>query len=313
MLDRYLVGRHRAALARRRRCRWSPCASATRRWAARPTSPPTSSAMGATCLLVGVVGDDTDGAAIRQELAVARLEDRFVIPIAGRPTTSKTRIIARSQQIVRIDDEVESAARGPRPGPADPRRPRGAGRRGRAAARGLQQGRAAARAHRGGHGDRPAARHSHRGGPQVPPVLRVCRRHRVQAQPPRAGVGAGRGGGPAGRQRAARGAHPAQGGQPAGDAGRRGDGAGDEGRRARSRSRASRARSTTSRAPATRSPRGSGRRSRPGPRCARRPSSRTMRRGWRSGRPGWRRCRRRRCWRCTRSGSTRSAGCDAAG
>jgi rfaE bifunctional protein kinase chain/domain len=54
------------------------------------------------------VGDDTDGAAIRQELAVARLEDRFVQTIAGRPTTSKTRIIARSQQIVRIDDEVET-------------------------------------------------------------------------------------------------------------------------------------------------------------------------------------------------------------
>jgi rfaE bifunctional protein kinase chain/domain len=65
-------------------------------------------AMGAHCLLVGVVGDDTDGAAIRQELAVGRLEDRFVLAIAGRPTTSKTRIIARTQQIVRIDDEVDT-------------------------------------------------------------------------------------------------------------------------------------------------------------------------------------------------------------
>jgi D-beta-D-heptose 7-phosphate kinase/D-beta-D-heptose 1-phosphate adenosyltransferase len=65
-------------------------------------------ALGARCLLVGTVGDDADGAAIRQELAVARLEDRFVLTVAGRPTTSKTRIIARSQQIVRIDDEVET-------------------------------------------------------------------------------------------------------------------------------------------------------------------------------------------------------------
>ncbi len=65
-------------------------------------------ALGASCLLVGVVGDDADGAAIRQELAVARLEDRCVVTIAGRPTTSKTRIIARSQQIVRIDEEVET-------------------------------------------------------------------------------------------------------------------------------------------------------------------------------------------------------------
>jgi rfaE bifunctional protein kinase chain/domain len=65
-------------------------------------------AMGARCLLVGAVGDDGDGASLRQELAVSRLEDRFVLTIAGRPTTSKTRIIARGQQIVRIDDEVDT-------------------------------------------------------------------------------------------------------------------------------------------------------------------------------------------------------------
>jgi rfaE bifunctional protein kinase chain/domain len=70
-------------------------------------------AMGAKCLLVGAVGDDGDGAAIRQELAVARLEDRHVVTIAGRPTTSKTRIIARSQQIVRIDDEVDTLVEEP--------------------------------------------------------------------------------------------------------------------------------------------------------------------------------------------------------
>jgi rfaE bifunctional protein kinase chain/domain len=64
--------------------------------------------MGATCLLVGTVGDDGDGAAIRQELVVARLDGRHVVTVAGRPTTSKTRIIARSQQIVRIDDEVDA-------------------------------------------------------------------------------------------------------------------------------------------------------------------------------------------------------------
>ena len=69
-------------------------------------------AMGAKCLLVGALGDDGDGAAIRQELAVARLEDRYVVTIAGRPTTSKTRIIARSQQIVRIDEEVDTLVEG---------------------------------------------------------------------------------------------------------------------------------------------------------------------------------------------------------
>ena len=69
--------------------------------------------MGASCLLVGTVGDDGDGAAIRQELVVARLDGRHVVTIAGRPTTSKTRILARSQQIVRIDDEVDALLEGP--------------------------------------------------------------------------------------------------------------------------------------------------------------------------------------------------------
>jgi D-beta-D-heptose 7-phosphate kinase/D-beta-D-heptose 1-phosphate adenosyltransferase len=65
-------------------------------------------ALGARCLLVGAIGDDVDGVTIRQELAVARLEERHVLTVAGRPTTSKTRIIARGQQIVRIDDEVDT-------------------------------------------------------------------------------------------------------------------------------------------------------------------------------------------------------------
>ena len=69
--------------------------------------------MGASCLLVGIVGDDADGAAIRQELVVARLDGRHVVTVAGRPTTSKTRIIARAQQIVRIDEEVDALLDGP--------------------------------------------------------------------------------------------------------------------------------------------------------------------------------------------------------
>jgi rfaE bifunctional protein kinase chain/domain len=69
--------------------------------------------MGAGCLLVGTVGDDADGAAIRQELVVGRLDGRHVVTVAGRPTTSKTRIIARAQQIVRIDDEVDALLDGP--------------------------------------------------------------------------------------------------------------------------------------------------------------------------------------------------------
>jgi len=107
MLDRYLVGDTErlspeapvpVVTVRERHARLGGAANVAMNVAA----------LGARSLLVGVVGDDTDGATIRQELAVARLDDRYVLPVAGRPTTSKTRIISRAQQIVRIDDEVES-------------------------------------------------------------------------------------------------------------------------------------------------------------------------------------------------------------
>ncbi|HEX5004906.1 MAG TPA: D-glycero-beta-D-manno-heptose-7-phosphate kinase [Gemmatimonadales bacterium] len=64
-------------------------------------------AMGATCQLIGVLGDDATGRALRAEMATLRLTDEFVETIAGRPTTSKTRVLARGQQVVRIDEEVD--------------------------------------------------------------------------------------------------------------------------------------------------------------------------------------------------------------
>lgn len=66
-----------------------------------------AAAVGASCVLVGVVGDDPDGAAVRQELAARGLGDHGLVTVAGRPTTSKTRLVARGQQVVRIDDEVD--------------------------------------------------------------------------------------------------------------------------------------------------------------------------------------------------------------
>lgn len=70
-------------------------------------------AIGARCQLVGIVGDDVEGRALRQELAAARIDDRYVITVADRPTTSKTRVMARAQQVVRIDEEVDSLVQGP--------------------------------------------------------------------------------------------------------------------------------------------------------------------------------------------------------
>jgi D-beta-D-heptose 7-phosphate kinase/D-beta-D-heptose 1-phosphate adenosyltransferase len=64
-------------------------------------------ATGADCRLVAVVGDDARGDTLRTELAQARLADQYLVAVPGRPTTSKTRVMARGQQVLRIDEEVE--------------------------------------------------------------------------------------------------------------------------------------------------------------------------------------------------------------
>jgi rfaE bifunctional protein kinase chain/domain len=64
-------------------------------------------ASGAECRLVAVIGDDGRGDSLRGELAQHRLVDDHIVVAAARPTTSKTRVTARGQQLVRIDEEVE--------------------------------------------------------------------------------------------------------------------------------------------------------------------------------------------------------------
>lgn len=63
-------------------------------------------AIGAKPHLVGAVGDDAPAEALREELAALGISPAGLITVAGRPTTSKTRIMARGQQVVRIDREV---------------------------------------------------------------------------------------------------------------------------------------------------------------------------------------------------------------
>jgi rfaE bifunctional protein kinase chain/domain len=63
-------------------------------------------AIGATPHLVGTVGDDDAGSALREALDALGIAAGSVVTIPGRPTTTKTRIIARGQQVVRIDREV---------------------------------------------------------------------------------------------------------------------------------------------------------------------------------------------------------------
>src|SRR5205807_6837833 len=57
------------------------------------------------CRLVAVIGDDARGDSFRGELAQSRLIDSHLVVVAARPTTSKTRVTARGQQLVRIDEE----------------------------------------------------------------------------------------------------------------------------------------------------------------------------------------------------------------
>ncbi len=64
-------------------------------------------AIGARCELVAVVGDDANGAQLRDMLMIHAAEPRGLVTIA-RPTTIKTRVVARGQQVVRVDEEVDA-------------------------------------------------------------------------------------------------------------------------------------------------------------------------------------------------------------
>lgn len=63
-------------------------------------------AIGATTHLAGAIGDDAAGVALREGLSSLDLSPAGLVTVPGRPTTTKTRIIARGQQVVRIDREV---------------------------------------------------------------------------------------------------------------------------------------------------------------------------------------------------------------
>jgi len=64
-------------------------------------------AIGADCQLVAIVGDDPQADGLRAMLKRTGLQDKHIVVAEGRPTTSKTRITARGQQVVRIDEEVD--------------------------------------------------------------------------------------------------------------------------------------------------------------------------------------------------------------
>jgi D-beta-D-heptose 7-phosphate kinase/D-beta-D-heptose 1-phosphate adenosyltransferase len=64
-------------------------------------------ALGAQCDLVAVVGDDAAGQSLCDHLRAARMHTQSLVTVS-RPTTTKTRVMARSQQLVRVDEEDEA-------------------------------------------------------------------------------------------------------------------------------------------------------------------------------------------------------------
>jgi D-beta-D-heptose 7-phosphate kinase/D-beta-D-heptose 1-phosphate adenosyltransferase len=68
-------------------------------------------ALGAGCALVAAIGEDVAGARLRGMLETIGADGDALVPVA-RPTTTKTRVLARAQQVVRFDEE-EDADLGP--------------------------------------------------------------------------------------------------------------------------------------------------------------------------------------------------------
>ncbi|WP_432799106.1 D-glycero-beta-D-manno-heptose-7-phosphate kinase [Poriferisphaera sp. WC338] len=63
-------------------------------------------ALGAYVRMCSVVGDDADGRLFADELANMGIDGSAVVIDKHRPTTRKTRIIAKQQQVVRLDQEA---------------------------------------------------------------------------------------------------------------------------------------------------------------------------------------------------------------
>jgi len=68
-------------------------------------------ALGARVTAFGASGTDAEGARLRDLLEAKGVVTRGLLPDAGRRTTLKTRIIARHQQVVRVDRETRAALR----------------------------------------------------------------------------------------------------------------------------------------------------------------------------------------------------------
>lgn len=62
-------------------------------------------ALGAKVAVIGVVGQDAAGEALRADLSARGADVTGIVADASRPTTRKTRVVAHSQQVLRVDRE----------------------------------------------------------------------------------------------------------------------------------------------------------------------------------------------------------------
>lgn len=65
--------------------------------------------LGAACDLVGIVGDDREGAALRTRAAEVGVDAGGLIETPDRPTSHKLRVVAQGQQMIRLDREEDHA------------------------------------------------------------------------------------------------------------------------------------------------------------------------------------------------------------
>jgi rfaE bifunctional protein kinase chain/domain len=65
-------------------------------------------ALGAACELVGCIGQDSPGDGLVAEIERLGIGATGLVRMPGRPTTVKTRVLARHQQVARFDHETEA-------------------------------------------------------------------------------------------------------------------------------------------------------------------------------------------------------------
>lgn len=63
-------------------------------------------ALGAKVTIASVIGDDSDGVLLKKLVEDADISSDLLMLSKQRPTTTKTRIMSRQQQMLRIDDEI---------------------------------------------------------------------------------------------------------------------------------------------------------------------------------------------------------------